>query len=86
MGHYRIVRWRVNDLCSNTLRYVALRAIELTGASARRLLVATTFGGMGHYRIVRWRVNDLCSNTLRYVALRAIELTGASAGPLIVSY
>ena len=56
-GHHRMARWCVNWLFSNTLRDVALRAIGLTGASARRLSLlfgvlrqrrsfraATTFG------------------------------------------
>ena len=74
----------MNKLFRRVVRGVALRAIELTGASALRLSsVAKAFhkkaGREGHHRIVRWRVNKLFSKAVREVALRAMGLTGASA-------
>ena len=66
-GHRRIARRCVNTLFREAGRYVALRAIGLTGASALRLLRLE-----GHRRIARRCVNMLFSKTLRDVALRAI--------------
>ena len=82
-GHYRIVRWCVNMLFSETLRLVALRAIGLTRAHMECCGKAAAFvqrrrlAVMGHDRIVRWCANMLFSSTLRLVALRAIGSTGA---------
>ena len=53
-GRYQIVRWLANKLSSKALRYVALRAIGLTGASARRLFAATTLGDKG--ALPKWLV------------------------------
>ena len=36
-GHWWVARWCLNGLISEVVRFVALRAIWVTGASARRL-------------------------------------------------
>ena len=72
-------------LFSETGRDVALRAIELTGATMECCGKAAAFvqrrclAIKGHHRSVRWCANKLFSEAVRDVALRAIELTGASA-------
>ena len=58
-GHYRKMQWRVNTLFRMALRDVALRAIRVTGASARRLrrwLLAKLFRVRDEFRKTEnWR-------------------------------
>ena len=91
-GHQRVVWWGLYILFSTAVRDVALRAIGLTGASARRLSLFVECCGKaaafvqrrrlaikGHHRVVWWCLNILFRRAVRDVALRAIGLTGASA-------